>query len=160
MNKKLIGVAVLLAAALAPTRSGAQNAVQKTADTCANAHAVLLVGADGNHARYWEAIYNVAKNPLKWWRIVDDYTPMVSMVFSFRQYDTRFFQGGTAYVAHCGSGATCNELAEEVLKHYPDSGSPRVYCGEVPYLLENPQSPGVTFEPLERGPWPIPTAQP
>jgi hypothetical protein len=34
-------------------------------------------------------------------------------------------------------------LAEAVLKRYPESGSPSVWCGEVPHILDNPQSASV-----------------
>ena len=96
--------------------------------------------ADGDHARYWEAISGVVTKPVGRWVVVDNYEPGVAQKVSFRQYDTKFHEGGTAYVAHCGAGFTCNALAEEVLKNYPDVGSPGVYCGEVPHILDNPQA--------------------
>ena len=148
--KKALSAAALAATLFATAGTGAANSVQRTVDNCMNAHAVLMVGSDGDHARYWQAIYRVVRSPIKWWHVVGEYTPMVSQSCSIRQYDTRFYQGGTAYVAHCGHGLTCNDLAEEVLKNYPEVGSPRVYCGEVPYLLVNPQSPYVDMEPLVR----------
>jgi hypothetical protein len=65
---------------------------------------------------------------------------MVAQKVSFRQYDVQFTTGATAYVGHCGYGGTCNKLAETILKNYPDAGSPWVFCGAVPYLLQNPSS--------------------
>jgi hypothetical protein len=146
-NKLGVGLTVsLLAVGISSTnRSGAANAVQKTADNCVSAHAVLMVSADGDHNRYWEAIARVIRSPLHWWRVVDEPEPMVAQTFSLRQYDLRFDEG-TAYVAHCGAGFTCNKLAEEVLKSFPDSGSPKVYCGPIPHVLDNPQSPTVNIE--------------
>ncbi len=105
-----------------------------------NAHAILMASTDGDHARYWEAISGVVKTPIGRWVVVSDYEPGVAQKVSFRQYDTKFHQGGTAYVAHCGAGFTCNALAEQVLKNFPAVGSPGVYCGEVPHILDNPQS--------------------
>ncbi len=150
MNKTLglgAGVALVAMSLCSPSRTGAANTVEKTADNCMNAHAVLMVGGDGDHARYWEAIGRVVRNPLHWYRVLDEYVPMQAQTFSLRQYDLRFSQGGTAYVAHCGAGFTCNKLAEEVLKSYPDAGSPRVYCGQVPHVLDNPQAPPVSIDP-------------
>lgn len=140
MREKLLGLALLTAVGLSVTPGSAANTVQKTADNCANAHAILMASTDGDHARYWEAISGVVKTPIGKWVVVDAYEPGVAQKVSFRQYDTKFHEGGTAYVAHCGAGFTCNELAEAVLKHYPDVGSPGVYCGEVPHILDNPQS--------------------
>ena len=54
---------------------------------------------------------------------------------------TRNSEGGTAYVAHCGHGATCNELAREVLKAYPELGNPVVYCTNEPPQSDNPAVP-------------------
>jgi hypothetical protein len=113
--------------------------VTRTADKCVNAHAILMASNTGNHARFWEAIYSVTKTR-PYWEILSDYQPGVSQKMSFRQYDAKFAQGVTAYVAHCGHGATCNELAEQLLKQYPEIQNPVVYCGEVPHILDNPTS--------------------
>lgn len=131
---------VLVALSLGVSPGGAANTVHKTADSCSNAHAILMASTDGDHARYWEAIAGVVKNPNRRWHVVDSYEPGVAQKVSFRQFDTRFHEGGTAYVAQCGAGFTCNALAEDVLKNYPDVGSPGVYCGEVPHILDNPQA--------------------
>ena len=119
----------------------AANQVKEAADNCMNAHAVLMVSRPGNDALIWQLIGNVVKWNQWDYRVVPDYEPMIAQKVSFRQYDVRFTPGGaTAYVAHCGHGGTCNKLAQAILKNYPDSGSPWVFCGEVPYLLENPSS--------------------
>jgi hypothetical protein len=140
MKKELVGLLALAATVGAVAHTSAANTVHKTADTCRNAHAILMASADGNHARYWEAIGGTVKAPIGKWKVVDTYEPGIAQKVSFRQYDTKFHQGGTAYVAHCGHGGTCNEIAEEILKHYPEAGSPGVYCGEIPHILDNPQS--------------------
>lgn len=105
-----------------------------------NAHAILMASMDGNHDRYWQAIESAVKSQPGRFFPVSDYEPGVAQKVSFRQYDTRFQEGGTAYVGHCGSGATCNDLADYILKAYPEVGSPSVHCGEIPHILENPTS--------------------
>jgi hypothetical protein len=140
MNKELVGLLALAAVAGAVVETSAANTVHKTAETCQNAHAILMASTDGNHSRYWEAIGGTVKTPNDKWVVVETYETGVSRKVSFRQYDTKFHQGGTAYVAHCGHGGTCNELAEAVLQRYPEVGSPGVYCGEVPHILDNPQA--------------------
>ena len=141
--KKLLGILALSGVVFAVTDGGAANSVQRTADNCMNAHAILMASESGNHATYWEAIQGVVNSRRGSWTVVSDYEPGVAQKISFRQYDTKFKEGGTAYVAHCGEGATCNQLAEVVLKRYPESGSPSVWCGEVPHILDNPQSGSV-----------------
>jgi len=143
MMKKCLGLVAVVAAMGTVSHGRAANTVQKTADNCQNAHAVLMAGADGAHSRYWEAIKGVITSSNGVFQLVSDDERGVSQKVSLRQYDTRFTQGGTAYVAHCGHGGTCNELAEAVLKHYPESGSPSVWCGEVPHILDNPQAPSL-----------------
>jgi hypothetical protein len=141
MNKKIIlGLAAGAMFATAVLDVGAAGSVSRTAENCMNAHAILMASQDGNHSRYWEAINTAVRSQVGRFEIVGDYEPGISRKVSFRQYDTRFQQGGTAYVAHCGHGATCNDLADYILKVFPEVGSPGVYCGEVPHILENPTS--------------------
>lgn len=139
-KKTVLGFAMASMFALAVMDVGAAGSVARTAENCNNAHAILMAAADGNHARYWEAIQNAVKTQPGRFAIVGDYEPGISRKVSFRQYDTRFTEGSTAYVAHCGHGATCNDLADFILKVYPEAGSPSVFCGEVPHILENPTS--------------------
>jgi hypothetical protein len=64
-----------------------------------------------------------------------------SQSFELLTFDTRFVEGGTAYVAHCGHGATCNGLGEAIVKRYPEAGTVYVHCMiEPPVVLENPQA--------------------
>lgn len=125
---------------LATGETQAANSVQKTADTCMNAHAILAASASGNNDVIWDAIGRAVKAQPYKWKVVADYEPMIAQKVSFRQYETRFVEGGSAFVAHCGHGGTCNELADWILKNYPDLGSPAVYCGDVPHILDNPTS--------------------
>lgn len=103
-------------------------------DDCMTAWAVLTPGsAEGQE---------MVKNVVRWRRhwSADGYEAGVSQKFQLHTFD-RTFGGGNATVAHCGHGATCNELAREVAKAYPNAGNPVVYCvNEPPHILENPQS--------------------
>ncbi len=140
MKKMLLGAAALATFGLAVDNGSAAGSVSKTAGNCMNAHAILMASMDGNHDRYWQAIESAVKSQPGRFFPVSDYEPGVAQKVSFRQYDTRFQEGGTAYVGHCGSGATCNDLADYILKAYPEVGSPSVHCGEIPHILENPTS--------------------
>ncbi|MEM9694577.1 MAG: hypothetical protein AAGA56_18655 [Myxococcota bacterium] len=120
----------------------AANSVEKIADACMRAHAVLMASPSGEDASVrWDAIRALIERSNGRFVLVDEYEPGVAQKVSLQQYETRFVEGGVAYVAHCGAGITCNELAQEVLNRYPEAGSPRVYCGEVPHVLENPTEP-------------------
>jgi hypothetical protein len=129
----------------------AAGSVTTTKDDCLTAWAILMsshptVHAAFPHTEYKEAILNVVKWNPHWNSEIGPnpgagYFAGVSQKFDLQTFDTRFHEGGTAYVAHCGHGATCNELARTVLKAYPELGSPVVYCTiEPPPILENPQA--------------------
>ncbi len=143
---KFLGIAA--ASAMAVTFStgsiDAAGSVKTTKDDCMTAWATLMashptVHSAFPHAEYKEAILNVIKWHPHW--TVGSYEAGVSQRFELSTFDTRFHEGGTAYVAHCGHGATCNELARAILKTYPELGSPQVDCTiEPPHVLENPQS--------------------
>jgi hypothetical protein len=140
MRTHWLGWGVLALATTMVVDGGAANTVHKTSEICMNAHAILAASMDSDHSRFWEAIGRTAKSPPYEYLVVSDYEPGIAKKVSFRQYDLRFHQGGTAYVAHCGHGGTCNKLAEAFLQNYPEAGSPGVYCGEVPHILDNPQA--------------------
>jgi hypothetical protein len=155
MHKGWKVAAVALASAMATTFTvggiDAAGSVKTTKDDCMTAWATLMashptVHAAFPHQEYKEAILNVVKWHPHWNSEIGPtpgggYFPGVSQKFELLTFDTRFVEGGTAYVAHCGHGATCNELAREVLKSYPELGSPQVDCTlEPPHVLENPQA--------------------
>jgi hypothetical protein len=123
--------------------SDAAGSVTTTKDDCMNAWATLMASHPSIHGAfphtdYKEAITNVIKNHPHW--TLGGYEPGISQKFELVTFDTRFHEGGTAYVAHCGHGATCNALAEAVYKAYPSAGSPVVFCTvEPPHILDNPQ---------------------
>jgi hypothetical protein len=56
----------------------------------------------------------------------------VTQKVAFSQYRVRGHEHGYAYVAHCGAGSTCNEIATTLFKNYHGIGTPRVYCGGTP----------------------------
>lgn len=138
MLRSTITGLLLGAWALAPAPVAA-GSVRRTEDGCKNAHALLMASQDREPGPFWEAIAAVVRANEGAFVPVSDYEPGVARKVSFREYDTRYYEGGTAYVAHCGAGFTCNHLAEEILEHYPTAGSPVVYCGAIPDILENPR---------------------
>lgn len=137
------GIGLLAGSLLVVQTGGAAGEVKPTADNCANAHAALMsshpsVHGGFAHPDYGDAIKRlIAAHPH--WQIVDEAPPIVSQKISLKIWDAKFHEGATVYVAHCGHGATCNELARAVLKNYPEVGSPTVYCGQVPHVLDNPR---------------------
>lgn len=148
--KSIIKSGIVVAACAAATTftvtdsTTAANSVTPTKDDCNTAWAILMashptVHGAFPHADYKEAINNVVRNNPHW--TAGAYEGGISQKFDLQTFDTRFHEGGTAYVAHCGHGATCNALAAATLKNYPEAGSPVVYCTiEPPHVLDNPQS--------------------
>lgn len=140
--KGSIAIAAFVALTSVSTQMTAAGSVTATKDDCASAWAILMashpdVHGGFPHVEHKEAILGVVRNRRHW--TPDGYERLVSQKFDLQTFDTRFHEGGTAYVAHCGHGATCNELSREVLKAYPELGSPVVYCTiEPPHILENP----------------------
>ncbi len=139
ISSLVLAGAVFVAIGTAGEETTAAGGVTRAPDNCSNAHAVLMSSASGDHARHWAAIGGVMRAHPHW-QVVPEYEPGVSQKASFRQYDAKFAQGVTAYVASCGHSATCNAIAEAVLKAYPAIPSPAVYCGEIPHVLDNPVS--------------------
>ncbi|MEM9695054.1 MAG: hypothetical protein AAGA56_21105 [Myxococcota bacterium] len=119
----------------------AAGSVAKTKDDCVTAWAILFsthptVHGGFQHPEFKDAIMGVVNTRKHW--TVGEYEPGIAQKFDLQTCDTTFVEGGTAYVAHCGSGATCNFVAEEVLKAYPELGSPSVHCTlEPPHILES-----------------------
>jgi len=136
--------AALMITTVATNDTGAAGSVTATKDDCVTAWAILMVSHPSvhggfQHPGYKEAIMGVVRTRPHW--TVGSYEPGFSQKFDLQTFDTRFTEGGTAYVAHCGHGATCNEVAREVLKAYPELGSPVVYCTiDPPHILDNPAS--------------------
>ena len=147
MNKLIsatVAAACVVAVGLTTSNgSDAAGSVTTTKDDCMNAWATLMASHPSVHGAfphvdYKEAITNVIRNHPHW--TLGAFEPGVSQKFELSTFDTRFHEGGTAYVAHCGHGATCNELARAVLKQYPELGSPVVHCTvDPPHIYDNPQ---------------------
>lgn len=142
--KKLLAVGVFgLASATVVGTTDAAGGVTATKDDCAEAHAILMASHPSVHGGFAHPDYGEAiKRVVDWhkhWTVIPEPERIVSQKFALKIWDTKFHEGGTAYVAHCGHGATCNELARVVLKAYPEIPSPVVFCGEVPHILDNPR---------------------
>ncbi len=145
MTKLFTAIVATAACALGLTSSDASTAassVTTTKDDCMTAWATLMashpmVHGAFPHVDYKETINAVVRNHPHW--TTGSYEPGISQKFELLTFDTRFHEGGTAYVAHCGHGATCNELARAVLKQYPELGSPVVHCtNDPPHIYDNP----------------------
>ena len=80
---------------------------------------------------------------------VDSPQEGVAQQVSFRQYHVKGYDGASAYVASCGAGLTCNEVAGAFHHIYKGIGAPQVVCGPLPEMLVEPAKPEI----------PIPTAE-
>ncbi|MFP6685755.1 MAG: hypothetical protein VB934_13625, partial [Polyangiaceae bacterium] len=69
---------------------------------------------------------------------VDAPMAAISQQASFWQYRVVEREHSYAYVANCGAGSTCNEIASAFFKHYHGVGTPRVYCGALPPQITGP----------------------
>jgi hypothetical protein len=132
---KLFALAALAGGAVTWSNEIDAGTVTTTKDDCATAWAILHTGDVAGQEQ--------VKNVVRWhrhWSTEEGYLPGVSQKFQLHTFD-RTFGGGSVTVAHCGHGATCNELAREVNKAYPNTGNPVVYCTiEAPHVLGNPQN--------------------
>jgi hypothetical protein len=136
---KLLTAAWMVAIGVAATtttvaRDSAAGQVTPAKDDCTTAWAILASGdAPGQEA---------VKGVVNWrhdWK-AGEYVAGQSQSFQLMTFD-RTFGTGSVTVAHCGHGATCNELANAVLKAWPNVGNPVVYCTvDPPHVLQNPQS--------------------
>ena len=98
--------------------SEAEGGVTATKDDCMSAWAVLAPG-DAKPA---------VEGVVRWrtyWKS-DSYERGVSQSFDLQIFGV--VGGGDAVVAHCGHGATCNELARAVNRAYPNLSNPVVFC--------------------------------
>ncbi len=130
----------IAAVALAGT---ALAAVTETNPACSEAHAILAGTSNGDSARVWQGIGTVVrKNPR--WKVVGEAERDVVERVAFKEWRPRWpTKGGpdTLYVAHCGHGGTCNDVAKAVAEAYPQmAAQPVVFCGDTSNVLAEPKS--------------------
>jgi hypothetical protein len=120
----------------------AASTVQATNPNCMNAWATLMtthpsVHAAFPHVEFKEAILRALGST----SATGGFERGMGGAYELLTFDTRFVEGGTAYVAHCGNGATCNSIGEKIIKAYPEVGTVYVYCTPTPpVVLDNPQA--------------------
>ena len=139
---------LLFALLLGGTPRTTEAAGIKTApDGCRHTHAILgwsTFEKAKQHKRVWKKVGWVMGRR-KYLEIVDDYQPGVAQKASFRQFQVAGHKNGTAYVAECGHGGTCNQIALALYKMYKGIGTPIVYCGEhaLPKMLSGGVRPEI-----------------
>jgi len=79
----------------------------------------------------------------KYLKQVEAPTAAISQQASFWQYRVAEREHSYAYVANCGAGSTCNEIASAFFKHNQGVGTPRVYCGALPPQITSPVRPTI-----------------
>jgi len=135
-----ITLTAMLAGVPAVSLAESQFRVKEGPETCNNAHAVIVASRSGRHDYIWGEIGKVVKRKPYRFKVSGQYEPGVWGSVSFEQYDLEYVEGGTAYVAHCGHGGTCNQLIQDFFAEHDDWYSPEVFCGAVPDGLDNGQS--------------------
>ena len=118
--------------------------------TCRNAYAVLgwSLWGDKRRKEPWKTLGYVMHSK-SFWHIVQDVKPGEAQKAAFYRYKVHGHKNGNAYVAHCGSGATCNAIAASFFRAYKHIGKPMVYCGMAPNVIHSPQRPNI-YKPSER----------
>jgi len=148
MMKKLLPATVLTVAVGLSVRTHEVRAdvTKRAPDGCRTAHVILGWSelADQEQQKkvdetVWERVglvmYGVKRSFL---RLVDKPTPGKMHEASFEQYRVKGRENGVAYVGHCGYGGTCNLIADVFHRLYKRVGTPMVYCGPLPNVLESP----------------------
>lgn len=74
---------------------------------------------------------------------VESVQPGVPGEVTFRQYKVKGQDGAYAYVAQCGTGGTCNAVAQAFYFRYRGVGLPQVECATLPNGLESPMTPEI-----------------
>ncbi len=121
----------------------AGGAVTETNPACLEAHAILAGSASTESSRYWTAIGDVVHKNQRFRVVAEPERGVVDRV-AFKQWRPRYPQKGgpeALYVAHCGHGGTCNDLAKAVSEGIPTATpAPIVFCGDVSNVLVEGQS--------------------
>ncbi len=132
----------------------------KTAEAgCKNAYAILgwsmfdkqaAAAKTKEEKEYWE---DKKKQPWikvgwilgrrKYLKHVETPEEGVAQQVSFRQYHVKDKDGASGYVAQCGAGLTCNEVALVFHRIYQGIGTPQVQCGPLPAALIDPFKPEI-----------------
>jgi hypothetical protein len=136
----LAAAGLLTGAALA---GSALAAVQETSPVCMEAHAILAGSTNGDSARVWQGIGAVVRKNRRWQVVGEAERGTVDRV-AFKEWRPRWpTKGGpdTLYVAHCGHGGTCNDVAKAIAEAYPQATpQPVVFCGDTSNVLAEPKS--------------------
>lgn len=134
-------------AAKAPVSDGL---LKRAPASCRNAYAVLGWSGwdDKRRKEPWKTLGYIMHSK-SFWHIVQDVKPGVAQQAAFYHYKVHGHENGNAYVAHCGSGSTCNAIAASFFRAYKHIGKPMVYCGMAPNILHSPERPEV-YKPNER----------
>lgn len=115
-----------------------------TVPNCVNATAILGGSTAGGNEEHFQKIIAHLKKEDRRWEVVAEAERMVTKKISLKRWSVRNpKQGGpdTVLTAQCGHGGTCNLVAQEVLRLFPQmSPGPEVHCGDTSNILENPTS--------------------
>ncbi|NUP07760.1 MAG: hypothetical protein HOW73_17065 [Polyangiaceae bacterium] len=144
MSKIGLRVAAVVAfgsfAALATSSVFAGGTVTETKPECALATAVLLVGNGGDSDAHWQKIRGFLESQRVW--TIGSAKPGVAGEVELVQWDVvspRTTGPQHAFSVRCGTGGTCNNVAQGFLKAYPEvQPAPVVFCGDQQAVLSNP----------------------
>jgi hypothetical protein len=131
----LVGVALM-------AHADGSKATQVANPTCSHATAILLVGDGQNGELRWDMIRKVVATKREWAVSDAAQASTVGSVALVGYAIKHTYKGGptVAYTVECGHGGTCNDVANEFAKTYPQqTPAPAVFC-DVSNILENPTS--------------------
>ncbi len=165
--KKLLAMVVwltaLVCALVTSSVVDAAPAIEKAPDNCSHAMAIFgwsdfKKGKDEKDEEFearvkrpWKKMGWVVGR-LNWGRkpgheavvMADEYEPGSYNSVAFKEYHVGDNDNAKAYVAHCGYGGTCNQLAQRLFRIYKGIGVPKVYCTrEVPKMLHDSVRPDI-----------------
>jgi hypothetical protein len=157
----LLAIPVLV---LSAREAVARPQVKTTNPSCKSAFAILgwsmfdkraAEAKEKEEKDYWEEKKKQPWKKIGWIlgrrKYLKQVEPGVVYTVSFKQYKVKGQDGASAYVAHCGFGGTCNEIASVFYRGYKGIGVPKVECAALPSVLVDgvkPEIPIPTDEEL------------
>ncbi len=151
MKKLLLALLTVAVVLSVHAHEGRAHVTKRAPDGCRSAHVILgwsELEDQEQQAKIdetvWERVglvmFGIKRSFLK---LVDKPTPGNVHEASFEQYQVKGREHGVAYVGHCGHGGTCNFIADVFHRLYGRVGTPMVYCGPLPKVLERPSKAAI-----------------
>ena len=152
MRRTFVVFSAALALLVAHARGAdAAAAVLTKKENCTNAYAVLgwsTFTTEEQHKLPWSKIGWILGRRT-WLTQVETIEPGVVRQLAFFDYRVKGNPKAHAYVAQCGHGGTCNEVADVFSRIYHGIGVAQVECGALPGILVEPSRPEIPIASAE-----------